>query len=327
MRWWHPQRLAARRANLAKRAAMVNALRGWFGAEQFVEVETPILQPAPAPEPTLDSFMTRLKAPGDCEGAPIWLHTSPEIAMKKLLVAGESKIWQLARVFRNGERADTHHPEFTMLEWYRAHAGYQALMHDCEDILRFCARAAGVARFSWQGREADPEAPFERLTVQDAFRRVGIDLLGATSLESIGRAARAIGVAPRDGDRWDDVFFRVFLERIEPTLGVGRPTLLYDYPASMAALARLKPEDDRVAERVELYVCGLELANGFGELTDAIEQRLRLTAAGVKPDEDFLAALAHGMPPAAGMALGFDRLVMLATGAPRIEDVLWAPVT
>jgi lysyl-tRNA synthetase class 2 len=341
-RWWRPDRFALRRENLRKRSAIVAALREWFAGEGFVEVDTPALQAAPPPEPQIAPFVTRLHGPGDGEGAIRFLHSSPELAMKKLLVAGETRIWQLARVFRNAERAATHHPEFTMLEWYRAGARYQALMDDCQAILGVIARAAEVTNLTWRGHGADPFAPCERLSVAEAFaRHTGTDILATApdpaqpSLALLADAAAKRGIAPRPGDRWDDLFFRIFLEHVEPKLGFGRPTLLYDYPVSMAALARARPDDPRVAERVELYVCGLELANGFGELTDAAEQRRRLerdasirAARGQEApiDRDFIAALEHGMPETAGMALGFDRLVMLSTGAAHIEDVLWAPV-
>jgi len=263
--------------------------------------------------------------------------------MKKLLAAGVPRLFQLARVFRNGERSATHHPEFTMLEWYRANAGYRDLMDDCEALLRRSLAAANADAFVWQGRRADPNAPWPRISVAEAFERwCGIDLLATApdpelpELTLLAEAAKPLGLAPHAGDSWEDFFFRIFLTRIEPELGVGAPAILYDYPISMAALARAKPEDPRLAERFELYVCGLELANAFGELTDAGLQRARFAADQAKKrsrygfdypiDEDFLAALAHGIPESAGIALGFDRLVMLATGADRIEDVLWAPV-
>jgi lysyl-tRNA synthetase class 2 len=337
--WWRPDRFARKRGNLRVRAAMVAAIRDWFAGDNFIEVETPALGVAPPPEPQLLPFATALREPGDVALQPMYLHTSPELAMKKLLVAGLERIWQLARVFRNGERSATHHPEFTMLEWYRAGADYRELMDDCEGLLRVARVAARVKTFHWNGQSSDPDEGFERISVAEAFKRVGVDILATApdpaqpSLELLAAAARPLNIQPRHGDRWDDLFFRIFLERIEPKLGVGRPTLLTDYPISMAALARPSPADPRVAERVELYVCGLELANGFGELTDAAEQRRRLLRdAGMRQeggstiDEDFVAALEQGMPPSAGMALGFDRLVMLATGARRIDDVLWAPV-
>jgi lysyl-tRNA synthetase class 2 len=342
--WWTPALYATRRPNLLKRAAIARALRDWFAAEGLIEVETPALQVSPGLEPHLDAFATSLKAPGMREGLAMRLHTSPEFAMKKLLVAGEAQLFQIARVFRNGERGATHHPEFTMLEWYRTGADYRVLMNDCAILLRCAADAADCAQMTWNGRSCDPRLLPERLTVQDAFlRRCGIDLLATApdplvpDARLLAAEAARIGVRHAPDDRWDDIFFRIFLERIEPDLGVGRATLLHDYPVSMAALSRPHRSDPRVAERVEMYVCGLELSNGFSELADADEQRRRFEAdMDLKQriygerypiDEDFLAALAHGLPECAGMALGFDRLVMLACGAARIEDVLWAPVT
>jgi lysyl-tRNA synthetase class 2 len=326
-----------------RRAAIARAFRQWFAAEGLVEVETPALQVSPGLEPHLDAFATTLKAPGGRDGRGLRLHTSPEFAMKKLLVAGEPNLFQLARVFRNGERSATHHPEFTMLEWYRSGADYRALMDDCASLLRRAADAAGCDRLRWRDQDCDPRAEPERLSVQQAFAAYcGIDLLATApdprspDRARLRREANRIGVRCAADDRWDDIFFRIFMERIEPKLGIGRPTLVHDYPVSMAALSRAKPGDPRVAERVELYVAGLELANGFSELADAHEQRRRFEAdmdlkeriygERFEIDEDFLAALAHGLPDCAGMALGFDRLVMLACGADRIEDVLWAPV-
>ncbi len=340
--WWRPERFARRRANLERRAVLTRATRDFFAARGFVEVETPALQVSPGLEPHLVAFATDLIAPGGAGKRRLYLHTSPEFAMKKLLVAGMPRIFQLARVFRNAERAATHHPEFTMLEWYRAGAGYESLMQDCEELLQTVA-ACGVDRLRWQGKACDPREAAERITVADAFaRHAGIDIFAtapdphAPSLALLAAQSEKTGIAPHPGDAWDDLFFRIFLERIEPKLGVGRATILCDYPVSMAALSRARPGDPRIAERMELYVCGLELANGFAELTDAAEQRRRFESdMALKQkrygerypiDEDFLAALEHGMPESAGIALGFDRLMMLACGADDIEDVLWAPV-
>lgn len=341
--WWRPDRYARRRPYLEARQAIAKAVRAYFAAEGFAEVETPALQVSPGLEVHLRAFATTIEDPAD--GArPLFLHTSPEFAMKKLLAAGEPRLFQLARVFRNGERSATHHPEFTMLEWYRAGEGIEALWRDCEALLRAALRAvAARPALIFEGREADPARPFERLSVAEAFERyAGIDLLAsapdplAPDAAQLAREAMRLGIACQPNDSWEDVFFRIFLSRVEPKLGQGVPTILYDYPANMAALARLKPGEPRLAERFELYVAGLELANGFAELTDAAEQRRRFerdmarkeALYGVRYpiDEDFLAALAHGMPEASGIALGFDRLVMLATGAPTIDDVLWAPV-
>jgi lysyl-tRNA synthetase class 2 len=248
----------------------------------------------------------------------------------------------MARAFRNGERSATHHPEFTMLEWYRADEGYERLMADCEGLVRAATEAAGSPGLVWRGRQAEAGLPFERLTVADAFRRhAGVDPFdflqapGRFDADGFARAARALGVTIAADDGWDDVFFKVFLDRIEPKLGYPRPTLLADYPIHMAALSRPKAEAPHLAERFELYVAGLELANAFGELADAAEQRRRFEAdmdlkqrlygTRYPIDEDFLAALAE-MPEASGIALGLDRLVMLVTGAERIDEVLWMPV-
>src|SRR5438477_96965 len=240
--WWRPDRFALRHDKLIARSRILAAVRDFFAENGFVEVETPALQVSPGLEPHLRAFETILHEPGGGRGRSLFLHTSPEFAMKKLLAAGLPRIWQLAHVFRDGERSATHHPEFSMLEWYRAAAGYEMLMADCEALLRRAQRAAGTAVLTWQGATADANQPFERLSVADAF----------------------------------------------------------------------------------------------GELTDAQEQRRRFLADQAKKqtlygetypiDEDFLAALEHGLPDCAGIALGFDRLVMLLTGAAHIEEVLWAPV-
>jgi len=268
------------------------------------------------------------------------LRTSPEFACKKLLGAGEPRIVEFARVFRNRERGALHAPEFTMLEWYRAQAPYEALMEDCAAIIAVAAQAAGTQRLAFRGREIDPFAAPEHLTVVEAFARyAAIDLTASLSPQGPDRkrfaaSAATAGIRLADDDNWGDIFSRVLVERIEPRLGLGRATVLYEYPAALSALARPKASDPRVAERFELYVCGVELANGFGELTDPVEQRRRLAAEMAEKeriygdryplDEDFLAALAE-MPPASGVALGLDRLVMLATGAPNIDHVMWTP--
>ena len=347
--WWRPDVFAARRPFLEARAAIAAAVRRWFAEAGFFEVDTPALQVSPGLEPHLQAFETELRDVHPDDRVRRYLHTSPEFAMKKLLAAGVPRLFQLAHVFRNGERSATHHPEFTMLEWYRAGAGYQDLIADCRSLLQAALSAARTVlpdrvALSWAGRSADPFADWPVLSVAEAFDRfTGIDLLAtapdphAPDLARLADAARALGIAARPGDRWEDLYFRIFLDRIEPELGLGAPAVLTDYPVSMAALARPKPGDPRLAERFEVYVAGLELANAFGELTDPAEQRARFAAdIALKQrlyghayplDEDFLAALEHGLPESAGIALGFDRLVMLATGAAHIEQVLWAPVS
>ena len=332
MNEWRPDKLALRLPNLQARARLQSSIRQWFADEGFVEVETPILQVSPGAEVHLSGFATDWETPdGEEEEEVRWLHSSPEFAMKKLLAGGMPKIFQFARVFRNAEGSALHHPEFTMLEWYRAKAGYEALMADCAALLAL----TGVRALRWDGNVCDPAATPERLTVAEAFdRHAGVDLLAAVGNAEL--LAKQADIAMHAGDSWDDVFFRVMFDRIEPRLGMGRPTILYEYPISMAALARAKPDDPRVAERFELYVCGVELANAFGELTDPAIQRARLQADmdekerlyGLRwpIDADFLAAVDHGLPASSGIALGFDRLVVLATGARHIEDVLWLPV-
>ena len=337
--WWTPDVHADRRPFLLARGRIGAALRGYFGRQDFVEVETGILQVSPGNEAHLHAFATELVTPA-AERARLYLHTSPEFAAKKLLAAGERRIFEFARVFRNRERGTLHYPEFTLLEWYRAGEPYTAVMDDCAALLALAAETAGTRQFVFRGRGADPFASPERLAVAEAFARfAGIDLLATIRAEpdrdALLAQARAAGVRCADDDSWSDVFSRVLVERIEPNLGIGRATILDEYPVVEAALARTKPSDPRVAERFELYVCGVELANAFGELTDAAEQRRRLEAEMAKKerlygerypiDEDFLAALAH-LPPASGSALGFDRLVMLATGASRIEQVIWTPL-
>jgi lysyl-tRNA synthetase class 2 len=337
-RWWHPDEMAERLPRLRARAAILAAVRGFFAQAGFDEVETPALQVAPGMEPHLQAFATTLDEPFGQGSRRLYLHTSPEFAMKKLLVGGVPKLFQLARVWRNGERSATHHPEFTMLEWYRAGASYRDLMDDCEGLLRACLTAAGGEVFRRGAVRCDPFRLWRRISVAEAFREfAGIEVLDtADDCDALAAEARRIGLHVGEADSWDDVFFRVMFEKIEPHLGHGAPAILYDYPVSMAALSRPSPADPRVAERFELYVCGVELANAFGELTDPAEQRRRFVAdMDLKErlygerwplDEDFLAALEFGMPDSAGIALGLDRLVMLAVGAESIDEVLWAPV-
>jgi lysyl-tRNA synthetase class 2 len=347
--WWRQERLFARRPRLVARNAVAAALRGWFAEQNFTEVETPALQLSPGLEPQLRAFATRLFEPFEEEGdgVNLYLHTSPEFAMKKLLAGGMERIFHLARVWRNAERSALHHPEFTMLEWYRSGAGWRDVAADCEGLVRAAMAVipeemAPEKLFARGAARCEAARDWEYLSVAEAFDLyVNIDLLSTAAdpenpdRDMLGQAAARAGVRAADGDNWDDIFHRIMLERIEPLLGIGVPTVLHSWPAALAALARIDPDDARLADRFEIYICGVELANGFGELTDADEQRRRfeadirkkrsLTGEIYPIDEDFLTALAV-MPNAAGIALGFDRLVMLLTGAERIEEVLWAPV-
>jgi elongation factor P--(R)-beta-lysine ligase len=337
--FWTPEIHADRRPILLARGRIVAGLRAWFAAHDFVEVETASLRISPGNETHLHAFATSLVTPGG-SAMPLYLRTSPEFACKKLLAAGERRIVEFARSFRNREHGALHHPEFTLLEWYRTSEPYDVLINDCIAIAREAAAVTRTGQFSFRGRTADPFAEPERLTVAEAFARFAkIDILAtlaadAADRDRFARAARDVGIRVAEDDRWADIFSRVLVERIEPNLGIGRATILDEYPAVLSALAR-RARDPRVAERFEIYVCGVELANGFGELTDPAEQRRQLEREMAEKqrrygerypiDEDFLAALAH-MPQACGVALGLDRLIMLATGASRIDQVLWTPL-
>ena len=339
--WWTPERHADRRPLLLARNRIEAAIRGYLTAEGFVMVDPPGLQRSPGNETHLHAFSTELIGE-DGSHETRYLHTSPEFSMKKLLAAGETRIASLGHVWRNRERTTTHHPEFTMLEWYRAGEPYMAVMDDCVAMIRIAAQTTGAAAFHLKGRACDPFAPAEWLSVGEAFlRHAGVDLLATIGADGVGdanalaEALRRAGMSVPAEYNWSYLFTRVLTEKVEPELGNGRVTILDRYPASEAALARRTADDPRVAERFEIYACGVELSNGFGELTDAAEQRRRfslemdekerLYGERYPLDEAFLAAL-RIMPDASGVALGFDRLVMLATGARRIEDIVWVPV-
>jgi lysyl-tRNA synthetase class 2 len=302
--YWDKARHADRKPFLDARAAILRAVRDWFAREGFNEAEPNLLVPSPGAETHIDAF----------EVGGGYLHTSPEFAMKRLLAAGESRIFYLGKCWRKGETGPLHAPEFTIIEWYRAGEPYERIMDDCVEIARAAARVANAAMLRWRDKSCDPFTAAERITVRDAFAEL----------------------SPEPMPAGGDAFSAAIVQHVEPHLGDGAITLLTEYPIGEAALARRCPHDASVAERFEMYACGVELANGFGELTDPVEQRARLIEAMDEKhqrygkrwpiDEDFLAALAH-MPPASGVALGFDRLVMLATGARHINDVLWTPQT
>jgi lysyl-tRNA synthetase class 2 len=334
MPWWSPESHADRRPFLQARGRIRDAVRDWFRGEGFTEVECGALQVSPGNEAHLHAFATVQS--GEAGPRPLYLHTSPEFSCKKLLAAGERRIFDYARVYRKGEAGPLHAGEFTMLEWYRAGEPYAAVMADCVALCRLAVRETQTSALRWRDSACDPEGEPERLTLIDAFAMyAGIDLEAALgNRDALAKGALSIGVRVAADDSWSDLFSRILVQHVEPKLGQGRLTLLCEYPTEEAALARPLGHDLRFAERFELYACGVELANGFGELTDAAEQRRRFEAEmAVKQatygeryplDEDFLDALAH-MPPASGVAMGFDRLVMLATGARRIADVLWTP--
>ena len=329
---------ASHKNNLLRRGKIIQAIRRFFLEDGFLEVETPYLVPSPGMEPHLVALEVNRQAP-DGEKRKMYLHTSPEYAMKKLLGEGWDKIFQICRVFRDEEISHTHEVEFTMLEWYRAHADYRKIMEDCERLLDFLSREIlKGSGLSYQGKKIDLAPPAERLTVAGAMQLYGkVDMEKNCDDASLLEEAKTAGFRFDPGAYYsfDEIFFKIFLEAVEPRLGSPKPTILYDYPASMGALARLKPENPSWAERFELYVAGLELANAFSELTDPAEQRKRfeseqrLRAVLERPlypvDEELLAALSR-MPPSAGIALGVDRLVMLFCDAATIQEVVAFPM-
>lgn len=356
MNWWLPHEFDRKRPHLEARMRLTRALRGFFEGQGFWEVETPALQPCPGMDRHVHGFKTAYFGPDLVHKSDYYLHTSPEFAMKKLLVAGLPKIYQVCHVFRNGDGSRLHSPEFTMLEWYRAGAGYRDIIDDCISLLRYSAESMGIKTYAYGEERADPFLNWNIIPVVEAFDKYAkinlVDFLPSPSIPlSEGRgkrskaeqgegdldrfklAAAGLGIRTTENDSWDDIFHAIMAEKIEPHLGFGVPAVLYDYPVAMGSLARKKPEDPRFAERFEIYVCGIELANGFGELTDAAEQRARFAVEkaqkqeiygfSYEPDEDFLKALEHGMPEAGGVALGVDRLAMLASGAEDIRQVLW----
>ncbi len=337
--WWQPENFKAKRPYLEARAAILRETRAFFDGQGFTEVETPILQICPVIDAHIRAFGTDLRGVDGEIARRLYLHTSPEFAMKKLMVAGMERIYQICHVFRNAEDSKRHSPEFTMIEWYRTSADYSAdyndIMDDCVGLLRAVAYKLGIKKYIYKEYGCDPFDEFEKITVRDAFvKYAGFDIADyLEDTDGLREKVRNINLRAADDDQWDDLFFRVMDAKIEPNLGMARPTFLCDYPIAMASLSRPKAEDPRFAERFELYVCGLELANAFSELTDAKEQRARyavemdikerLYGERYPLDEDFIAALEHGMPESGGIALGMDRLIMLATGASNIEEILW----
>ncbi len=323
-----------RRQNLILRAKIIQGIRQFFIDQGFIEVETPYLVPSPGMEPHLSALEVLCTRPNG-EKFKRYLHTSPEYAMKKLLGEGWDKIFQICRVFRDEEISASHQIEFTMLEWYRMKADYFQIMEDCENLIEHLSqKILGRHNFSYQGAQLYFTPPFQRLRVAEAMRFYGqVDIEKNRDKESLFQEALRQGYSldPQEEYSYDDIFFKIFLDKVEPNLGFPKPTIIYDYPAHMAALARLKPDNPYWAERFELYIAGVELANAFSELVDPEEQRRRfmeeqkLRARMGKPvypiDEELLQALAH-LPPSAGIALGIDRLLMVFCDTPKIQDVL-----
>jgi elongation factor P--(R)-beta-lysine ligase len=337
--WFDPHRHQDRRPFLLARARTFAAIRQWFSERDFLEVDVPALQVSPGNEAHLHGFQTAL-IHNDGTRSMRYLHTSPEFACKKLLAAGEQRIFSLGHVFRNRERTRSHAPEFTMLEWYRVQEDYDVVIADTLDLIKLACGVTHRQNVIWRGVQCNVDKAAELLSVHEAFQRfAGVNLL--STINDKGEPLREILAAQapvmfRADENWSDIFSRILVEKVEPHLGLGRPTVLFEYPSCEAALARKCRHDGRVAERFEVYVCGVELSNGFGELTDADEQRRRFEAEmDIKErvygerypiDEELLAAL-RIMPPASGVALGLDRVIMLATGANEVSQVQWVPVS
>jgi elongation factor P--(R)-beta-lysine ligase len=335
--WYDRQRHEDRRPFLLARNQILQAIRAWFYEQDFLEVDVPALVVSPGNEAHLHAFSTQL-IHNDGSQSTRYLHTSPEFACKKLLAAGERRIFSLGHVFRNRERTLTHAPEFTMLEWYRTEEDYRVSIEDTLALVRLAATQTKRQTWNWRGRLCDTSMEAEWLSVNDAFMSfAGVNLLATINADGSSNRDALAKISPvtfAKDETWSDIFSRILVERVEPCLGNGRITVLFEYPSVEAALARTCAHDGRVAERFELYACGVELANGFGELTDAKEQRRRfLDEMDIKQqrygeryplDEDLLDALAK-MPEASGVALGLDRVIMLATGATAIEQIQWVP--
>ena len=332
---------------LKQRAKIMQSIRDFFTSYDFLEVETPYLVTSPGMEPHLNAFETTF-IPEGFKGNPnsetssassqirhLYLPTSPEFHMKRLLCQGHHRIFQLARSFRNGETGDLHQPEFTMLEWYRANDTYESIMEDTEMLFyKVAINILGKPTVRRQDQIIDLSPPWERLTVKEAWLKyTGIDLNTSYNADALRTEGRELGVPHLlDDDPQDVLYFKIFLNLIEPKLGLKKPTILYEYPADMAALARLKPDDPSVALRFEVYAGGLELGNAFDELTDPDIQLQRCHEAqqiqlqeGNKPfpiDHDFINALKSGMPRSAGIAVGVDRMIMLLLEKESIKDVV-----
>ncbi len=338
--WWNKEHHAARRPLLLARNAAMDAVRAFFGARGFIEVETPVLQLSPGNETHLHAFSTMAQRVDGSEAGQLYLHTSPEFTCKKLLAAGEKKIFTLARTFRNREDGPLHAREFVMLEWYRADEPFDILIDDCQALVVELAKTLSSTAMTFKNIMAEPFANIRRLTVAQACADyAGIDIAAALDdrgnwkKENLSAQAQEAGIRVAPDDTAGDIFSRITVEKVEPHLGQGQMTCLTHYPLAEAALAKPCADDARFAERFELYACGIELANAFGELTDASEQRARFESAMNEKDriygerypfdEDFLKALSQ-MPPACGIALGLERLIMLLTGAKSVQDVMWA---
>ncbi len=332
--WKQLKNNARAREIYEKRLQIIKLIREFFWREGFVETDTPVAVALPGQEPELNPMPVAIH---DARGAAhqFYLQTSPEFAMKKLLAAGFHKIFQICTCFRDHESfGGLHNPEFTMIEWYRGNATYPDIMDDTERLFQHVAQSLGTDHVTYQGRQIPVAGSWDRKTMKQVWQEyVGVNFDDYLTQSAMVALVRERGYAVADDEPYEDAFYKIFLNEIEPKLGIERPVFLYEYPAQMASLSRLCAHDSRYAERFELYIGGLELANAFGELTDAQEQKNRLEADRAKReaagkatypvDPDFIAALAAGIPQTGGIALGVDRMIMLFTGATDINEAIF----
>ena len=317
---------------LKQRQQILQSIRNFFDSKGFLEVDTPTLVNSPGMEPTLYAFKTKYFQDNG-SSVDLYLPTSPEFHMKRLLSEGSGHIYQICKAFRNKEKGHLHSPEFTILEWYRSDDSYHAIMEDVEQLVHYTAvQLIGKTSIFRNAREISLQPPWDKKTMQEIWLEyTGIDILSSNSEVTLRNEGKKIGVQNlKDGDSWDILFFKIFLDRIEGNLGWSRPLIVCEYPACMAALARIKPDDPRIALRFEAYIAGTEIGNAFDELTDSKEQLRRFQQSqkekiinGEEPfpiDYDLIDAL-QGMPPSAGIALGLDRLLMLLLDAKTIQEV------
>lgn len=326
------------RERMIARGRLIEGIRNFFKSEKFLEVDTPLMVRLPGMEPHLSPFKTKLIDQAGSQ-TDMYLITSPEYAMKKILVGGAEKIFQICKSFRNKETdSELHNPEFTLLEWYRAYASYLEIMEDTEKLVEYLAVGeSGGAEINFKGSKVDVSVPWPRKRVKDLFKEyAGIEF---TEFEDEDRFRAAVikkGYEANENTLYEDLFYMVFLNEIEPKLGFGRPVIVHEYPAQMAALSKRCADDSRYAERFEVYIAGVELCNGYTELNDPAEQSARLEAergqrisAGADDyavDQSFVGALEFGMPPSGGNALGVERLMMLITDTADIKEMMFFPL-
>lgn len=325
---------------LLQRNKIIKAIKKFFDDKNFIEVDTPILQYSPGMEVHIKAFQTKFVNINGKEETTLYLHTSPEFAMKKLLSYNMEKIYQFTHTFRNEIISPTHYPEFTMLEWYRLNADYNILMKDCEEILKIGLKSIGKDYYENGGNKCYMEKGIEKLSIAEAFEKYckidifeTIDDKENPSVKMLKPKAEELGISVSEKDSWDDIYEKLMMEYIEKNLGIGKPTILYEYPIHQAALSKAKKGDERKAERFELYVCGIELANAFSELTDKEiqlkrfkedkEKKEKLYGESYPIDEEFIEAIGE-INSATGIAMGIDRLIKLATGAEKISDIMWS---